>query len=201
MAGVRERNELLTVAVQIALAYSIIITSLINLSLPDRPKRESAVWITLLTAALGYLMPTPGTESKSAKPSVLRMLYRCQLAGCFAVFITGLVNMTVGWDQSRYWLSLTTSIAASFLKTPGAIDVHKILDALTIGDKNRQPRTNDSRDATEDEVPASIQNAGSGSEQRAILAPPAAGKRGTCPGRLGKPKDRAFVETQNAGRS
>lgn len=52
---------------QTLILYTVIITSLINLTLGTEP---NAVWCTLLSSCLGYMLPNPSIKKAQIVPNV-----------------------------------------------------------------------------------------------------------------------------------
>lgn len=44
---------------QVAIIFIVIITSIVNLSLPSRNAADDKLWIALLSSSIGYLLPSP----------------------------------------------------------------------------------------------------------------------------------------------
>jgi hypothetical protein len=56
-------------AVQVTIAYVVILTSLINITFTSE---NTCLWATLASATLGYLLPSPSFKNEPPPPPLLR---------------------------------------------------------------------------------------------------------------------------------
>ncbi len=168
MAKIRESRELYCLAVELSLATFTVLACLVNLSFFAGSKESSAVWIGMMSAALGYIMPNPKfayhpeVADDSQRKRLRKLIYFTQIAICFLVFVVGVVNMSCGRDRSRYWLSLTTSISAFFLPTPTPKKFHKIIARVTSSKRELNFIDDEDEDRSDGSVQAPVQTDNSG---------------------------------------
>lgn len=59
LAGTEYRKSQLVFLFQVTLVFLVVIVSMINLSLHQKPQ---SLWITLLSSSIGYLLPNPSMK-------------------------------------------------------------------------------------------------------------------------------------------